>query len=105
MLVGIRSGEFCRSLYVASPRRRSRMTSSDHLSPTRSSVLATAQGDRRNPGASASGLLRFPRDLVTCIMKVSLLHFLVTCKLQVTQKAGANSCLTPSYLMSTNPNF
>src|SRR5580704_7357037 len=85
MLVGMRSGEFCSSLYVERPRSKSRMTSNDHLSPTRSSVLATAQGDRKKVGGPASGLLRFLRDLVTCIMKVSLLHFLVTCKLQVTQ--------------------
>src|SRR5262249_3759260 len=66
----------------------SRMTSSDHLSPTRSSVLATAQGERRNP----SGLFPFalirscsPDGLwVTCRMQFIMLRCLHSCKMQVT---------------------
>src|SRR5690348_15197622 len=46
MLVGMRSGESASSLYVRLPKYRSRTTSSDHLSPTMSSELATAHCER-----------------------------------------------------------
>jgi len=38
---------------------KSRTTSNDHLSPTRSSVHATAQGKRRKPRASVFGFILF----------------------------------------------
>jgi hypothetical protein len=49
-------------------------------------VQATAQGERRKLWASGFGFafLSFVLERVTCIVKVSLLYFLVTCKVQVT---------------------
>src|SRR5947207_6356923 len=47
MLVGMPSGEAQSSPYVRLPWRMSRTTSSDHLSPTTSSVPAIGQRDLR----------------------------------------------------------
>jgi hypothetical protein len=75
MLVGMPSGEFCNSPKVTLPRSKSRTTSNDHLSPTRSSVQATGQGERRKPDSSIFDLKLFSFPVVR-----------VTCKVQVTTK-------------------
>jgi hypothetical protein len=88
MLVGMPSGEFCNSPKVTPPRSKSRTTSNDHLSPTRSSVQATGQGERRKPDSSIFGLklFSFPVVRVTCIVQVIMLYLHMTCKVQVTTK-------------------
>src|SRR5690348_17354953 len=80
MLVGMRSGESASSLYVRLPKYRSRTTSSDHLSPTMSSELATAHGERGK--VLAGPMFRVP--VVTCILQVMMLRLPLTCKIQVT---------------------
>src|SRR5262249_50029199 len=86
MLVGMPSGEFCSSPKVTLPRSKSRAISKDHLSPTRSSVQATGQGERRKTDSFIFGFILFslPPVRVTCIVQVSMLHLYVTCKVQVT---------------------
>src|ERR671939_461705 len=67
----------------------SRTTSSDHLSPTKSSVFAMGQRDRASPPAFVLfAFIRPPLRVVTCNVQVSMLHSALTCKVQVTVRRG-----------------
>src|SRR5438093_9179242 len=85
MFVGTRSGDATSSLKVRLPLNKSRMTNNDHLSPTRSRVLAIAQLERlKLAGFSMFTLLRSGYKRVACILQVAMVPCQVTCVLQVT---------------------
>jgi hypothetical protein len=79
MFVAIRSGEAAKSLNSVFPQAMSRMSSSVHLSPNRSSAQATGQIDRRFvrpielfPGIAYSTFAALDGISKTCKMQASI---------------------------------
>src|SRR6185437_9031086 len=68
---------------------------SDHLSPTISSELAIAQGERGNDLGVA-----MLKNHVTCQLQVSMLRSPLACKVQVTRGA---TCRRPSFHLHPIP--
>src|SRR5579863_5338682 len=81
----------------------SRTSNRDHLSPTRSSVFATAQTDRRSGSGFFARVVVFM--LVTCTSQVLMVAYRPhTCKVQVTRRyAMTNSASQAAALFGSGP--